>query len=169
MNPDGGTNTAHYIVDGSVYGVPYMYGPNFLMYNTEEVELPSQTRSAPFPLRVRPGAAAASMVTSLDSTSGPEVRVMVWPASAGAKRDGAARGQPGQELAQRSGAAVGGRGHGHVPGGLQLHAGQPHLARRACRPRAARSRSPTPAPARSRRWARGAAGGALRGKRRTAP
>jgi putative spermidine/putrescine transport system substrate-binding protein len=37
LNPDGGTNTAHYIVDGNVYGVPYMYGPNFLMYNTEVV------------------------------------------------------------------------------------------------------------------------------------
>jgi putative spermidine/putrescine transport system substrate-binding protein len=37
LNPDGGTNTDHYIVDGNVYGVPYMYGPNFLMYNTEEV------------------------------------------------------------------------------------------------------------------------------------
>ena len=37
LNPDGGTNTRHYIVDGDVYGVPYMYGPNFLMYNTEEV------------------------------------------------------------------------------------------------------------------------------------
>jgi putative spermidine/putrescine transport system substrate-binding protein len=37
LNPDGGTNTAHYIVDGNMYGTPYMYGPNFLMYNTEEV------------------------------------------------------------------------------------------------------------------------------------
>jgi putative spermidine/putrescine transport system substrate-binding protein len=37
LNPDGGTNTEHYIVDGNVYGTPYMYGPNFLMYNTEEV------------------------------------------------------------------------------------------------------------------------------------
>jgi putative spermidine/putrescine transport system substrate-binding protein len=37
LNPDGGTNTAHYIVDGNVYGTPYMYGPNFLMYNTEVV------------------------------------------------------------------------------------------------------------------------------------
>jgi putative spermidine/putrescine transport system substrate-binding protein len=37
LNPDGGTNTDHYIVDGNVYGTPYMYGPNFLMYNTEEV------------------------------------------------------------------------------------------------------------------------------------
>jgi putative spermidine/putrescine transport system substrate-binding protein len=37
LNPDGGTNTAHYVVDGNVYGTPYMYGPNFLMYNTEEV------------------------------------------------------------------------------------------------------------------------------------
>jgi putative spermidine/putrescine transport system substrate-binding protein len=37
LNPDGGTNTAHYVVDGNVYGVPYMYGPNFLMYNTDVV------------------------------------------------------------------------------------------------------------------------------------
>ena len=36
LNPDGGTNNAHYVVDGNVYGTPYMYGPNFLMYNTEE-------------------------------------------------------------------------------------------------------------------------------------
>ncbi len=35
LNPDGGTNTEHYVVDGNVYGAPYMYGPNFLMYNTE--------------------------------------------------------------------------------------------------------------------------------------
>jgi putative spermidine/putrescine transport system substrate-binding protein len=37
LNPDGGTNNEHYVVDGNVYGTPYMYGPNFLMYNTEEV------------------------------------------------------------------------------------------------------------------------------------
>jgi len=37
INPDGGTNIDHYVVDGKVYGTPYMYGPNFLMYNTEEV------------------------------------------------------------------------------------------------------------------------------------
>ncbi len=37
LNPDGGTNNAHYVVDGNVYGTPYMYGPNFLMYNTEVV------------------------------------------------------------------------------------------------------------------------------------
>jgi putative spermidine/putrescine transport system substrate-binding protein len=37
LNPDGGTNNAHYVVDGTVYGTPYMYGPNFLMYNTEVV------------------------------------------------------------------------------------------------------------------------------------
>ena len=35
--PETGTNNAHYVVDGSVYGTPYMYGPNFLMYNTEVV------------------------------------------------------------------------------------------------------------------------------------
>jgi putative spermidine/putrescine transport system substrate-binding protein len=37
INPDGGTNADHYVVDGNVFGTPYMYGPNFLMYNTEEV------------------------------------------------------------------------------------------------------------------------------------
>jgi len=37
INPDGGTNIDHYVVDGKVFGTPYMYGPNFLMYNTEEV------------------------------------------------------------------------------------------------------------------------------------
>ena len=37
LNPDGGNNNAHYVVDGNVYGTPYMYGPNFLMYNTDKV------------------------------------------------------------------------------------------------------------------------------------
>jgi putative spermidine/putrescine transport system substrate-binding protein len=37
LQPDGGTNNRHYVIDGNVYGTPYMYGPNFLMYNTEEV------------------------------------------------------------------------------------------------------------------------------------
>ncbi|HEX6581381.1 MAG TPA: extracellular solute-binding protein, partial [Actinomycetota bacterium] len=37
LNPEGGTNTDHYIVGDNVFGTPYMYGPNFLMYNTEEV------------------------------------------------------------------------------------------------------------------------------------
>jgi putative spermidine/putrescine transport system substrate-binding protein len=37
LNPDGGTNNSHYVVDGNVYGTPYMYGPNFLMYNTDEI------------------------------------------------------------------------------------------------------------------------------------
>ena len=37
LNPDGGKNNAHYVVDGNVYGTPYMYGPNFLMYNTDKV------------------------------------------------------------------------------------------------------------------------------------
>jgi putative spermidine/putrescine transport system substrate-binding protein len=31
LQPDTGTNTSHYVVDGNVYGVPYKYGPNFLM------------------------------------------------------------------------------------------------------------------------------------------
>ena len=38
LNPDGGTNNSHYVVDGYTYGVPWMYGPNFLMYNTDEVD-----------------------------------------------------------------------------------------------------------------------------------
>jgi putative spermidine/putrescine transport system substrate-binding protein len=38
LKPDTGTNNAHYVVDGNVYGVPYMYGPNFLMYNTDVVK-----------------------------------------------------------------------------------------------------------------------------------
>lgn len=38
LKPDSGSNNAHYVVDGTVYGTPYMYGPNFLMYNTEEVK-----------------------------------------------------------------------------------------------------------------------------------
>jgi len=37
LNPDGGTNTDHYIVGDNVFGTPYMYGPNFLMYNEQEV------------------------------------------------------------------------------------------------------------------------------------
>ena len=31
-------NNSQYVVDGQVYGVPYMYGPNFLMYNTDVVK-----------------------------------------------------------------------------------------------------------------------------------
>jgi putative spermidine/putrescine transport system substrate-binding protein len=38
LHPETGTNNAHYIVDGNMYGTPYMYGPNFLMYNTEVVD-----------------------------------------------------------------------------------------------------------------------------------
>ena len=34
----GGARTAQYIVNGAQYGVPYMYGPNFLMYNTKVVK-----------------------------------------------------------------------------------------------------------------------------------
>jgi putative spermidine/putrescine transport system substrate-binding protein len=37
LQPETGTNNSHYVVDGNVYGVPYVYGPNFLMYNTEVV------------------------------------------------------------------------------------------------------------------------------------
>ena len=38
LNPEGGTNNSHYVVDGYVYGVPWMYGPNFLMYNADVVD-----------------------------------------------------------------------------------------------------------------------------------
>ncbi len=38
LNPTTGDKTSHYVVDGAVYGVPYMYGPNFLMYNTKVVK-----------------------------------------------------------------------------------------------------------------------------------
>jgi putative spermidine/putrescine transport system substrate-binding protein len=37
LQPEGGTNNSHYVVDGNMYGTPYMYGPNFLMYNTDVV------------------------------------------------------------------------------------------------------------------------------------
>jgi putative spermidine/putrescine transport system substrate-binding protein len=40
LNPSTGSNIAHYVVDGQVYGVPYMYGPNFLMFNTDVVTTP---------------------------------------------------------------------------------------------------------------------------------
>ncbi len=38
LSPTDGTNNAHYVVDGNVYGTPWMYGPNFLMYNTDVVK-----------------------------------------------------------------------------------------------------------------------------------
>ena len=38
LQPETGTNNSHYVVNGQVYGVPYMYGPNFLMYNTDVVK-----------------------------------------------------------------------------------------------------------------------------------
>jgi putative spermidine/putrescine transport system substrate-binding protein len=63
LNPDGGTNTAHYIVDGNVYGTPYMYGPNFLMYNTEEVS-PAPTS---WDVTFEADSPAAGSVTAYDS------------------------------------------------------------------------------------------------------
>jgi len=38
LQPDGGDRTKQYVVNGAQYGVPYMYGPNFLMYNTDVVK-----------------------------------------------------------------------------------------------------------------------------------
>jgi putative spermidine/putrescine transport system substrate-binding protein len=63
LNPDGGTNTAHYIVDGNVYGTPYVYGPNFLMYNTEEVS-PAPTS---WDVTFEADSPAAGSVTAYDS------------------------------------------------------------------------------------------------------
>ncbi len=34
----GGDRTKQYVVNGAQYGVPYMYGPNFLMFNTKVVK-----------------------------------------------------------------------------------------------------------------------------------
>jgi len=63
LNPDGGTNTAHYIVDGNVYGTPYMYGPNFLMYNTEVVS-PAPTS---WDITFEAGSPYAGSITAYDS------------------------------------------------------------------------------------------------------
>jgi putative spermidine/putrescine transport system substrate-binding protein len=38
LNPTTGTDNSHYVVDGNIYGVPWMYGPNFLMYNSDVVK-----------------------------------------------------------------------------------------------------------------------------------
>ena len=48
LNPSTGSNTAHYVVDGHVYGVPYMYGPNFLMFNTDVVTTPPDSWNVVF-------------------------------------------------------------------------------------------------------------------------
>jgi putative spermidine/putrescine transport system substrate-binding protein len=37
LEPLRGTNAHHYIVDGHAYGVPALYGPNLLLYDTERV------------------------------------------------------------------------------------------------------------------------------------
>jgi len=63
LNPDGGTNAGHYVVDGNVYGTPYMYGPNFLMYNTEVVS-PAPTSWAD---TFEADSAYAGLVTAYDS------------------------------------------------------------------------------------------------------
>ena len=63
LNPDGGTNTDHYIVGDNVFGTPYMYGPNFLMYNTEEVS-PAPTS---WDVTFEPDSPYAGKVTAYDS------------------------------------------------------------------------------------------------------
>jgi putative spermidine/putrescine transport system substrate-binding protein len=63
LNPNGGTNTDHYIVGDNVFGTPYMYGPNFLMYNTEEVS-PAPTS---WDVTFEPDSPYAGKVTAYDS------------------------------------------------------------------------------------------------------
>jgi putative spermidine/putrescine transport system substrate-binding protein len=63
LNPDGGTNSGHYIVDGNVYGTPYMYGPNLLMYNTKEVTPAPDSWDVVF----EPGSPAAGSATAYNS------------------------------------------------------------------------------------------------------
>jgi putative spermidine/putrescine transport system substrate-binding protein len=63
LNPDGGTNTDHFIVGDNVFGTPYMYGPNFLMYNTEEVS-PAPTS---WDVTFEPDSPYAGKVTAYDS------------------------------------------------------------------------------------------------------
>jgi putative spermidine/putrescine transport system substrate-binding protein len=54
---------SHNTVDGLHYGVPYMWGPNFLMYNTDEVtEAPSS-----WDVVFEPGSPYAGKVTAYDS------------------------------------------------------------------------------------------------------
>jgi putative spermidine/putrescine transport system substrate-binding protein len=63
INPDGGTNIDHYVVDGKVFGTPYMYGPNFLMYNSKEVS-PAPTS---WDVTFEPTSQYAGKVTAYDS------------------------------------------------------------------------------------------------------
>jgi putative spermidine/putrescine transport system substrate-binding protein len=63
LNPDGGTNTSHYVVDGYVYGVPWMYGPNFLMYNADVVK-PAPTS---WDITFEPDSPYAGKITAYDS------------------------------------------------------------------------------------------------------
>ncbi len=63
LQPESGTNNSHYVVDGYVYGVPYMYGPNFLMYNTDVVD-PAPTS---WDIVFEPGSPYAGKLTAYDS------------------------------------------------------------------------------------------------------
>jgi putative spermidine/putrescine transport system substrate-binding protein len=63
LNPDGGTNNSHYVVDGYVYGVPWMYGPNFLMYNADVVK-PAPTS---WDITFEPDSPYAGKITAYDS------------------------------------------------------------------------------------------------------
>jgi putative spermidine/putrescine transport system substrate-binding protein len=62
LDPETGTNNAHYVVDGNMYGTPYMYGPNFLMYNTEVVS-PAPTS---WDVTFEPDSPYAGKVTAYD-------------------------------------------------------------------------------------------------------
>jgi putative spermidine/putrescine transport system substrate-binding protein len=63
LQPVGGTNNSHYVVNGVAYGVPYMYGPNFLMYNTKVVK-PAPTS---WDITFDPNSPYAGKITAYDS------------------------------------------------------------------------------------------------------
>jgi len=63
LQPVGGTNNSHYVVNGVAYGVPYMYGPNFLMYNTKVVK-PAPTS---WNITFDPNSPYAGKITAYDS------------------------------------------------------------------------------------------------------
>ena len=66
--PETGTNNSHYVVDGYVYGVPWMYGPNFLMYNTDVVKPAPTSWDITFERRTRRTRARSRPTTARSSS-----------------------------------------------------------------------------------------------------
>ncbi len=63
LDPETGTNNSHYVVDGYVYGVPWMYGPNFLMFNADVVKPAPQSWDITFD----PNSPYKGKITAYDS------------------------------------------------------------------------------------------------------